>query len=129
MLTQNQFSCFLIGEETLPIQCAELLLDSGHQIFIGPQILGLISPDGLIRDWAKEKGIFHIQPTDNLQAFLNRQPFDYLFTIVNNSVLPKKIIELPRQFAINFHDALLQQYAGVNSTSKALMQREKAYVS
>ena len=39
MYTQNQFSCFLIGEETLPIQCAELLLEGGHQI------LGVISSE------------------------------------------------------------------------------------
>jgi hypothetical protein len=32
MYTQNQFSCFLIGEGTLPIQCAELLLERGHEI-------------------------------------------------------------------------------------------------
>jgi len=90
-------------------------------------VLGIISPDQSISDWAKEKDISHFLPTDNLQAFLNRQPFDYLFSIVNNSVLPKEIIELPRQFAINFHDAPLPKYAGVNATSWALMQREKAY--
>ena len=32
MYAQNLFSCFLIGEGTLPIQCAELLLDGGHEI-------------------------------------------------------------------------------------------------
>lgn len=32
MYTQNQFSCFLIGEGTLPIQCAELLLERGNEI-------------------------------------------------------------------------------------------------
>ena len=121
MPTQKQFSCLLIGEGTLPIQCAELLLERGHQI------LGIISPDGLIGDWAKEKGISHIRPTDNLLAFLNRQPFDYLFRIVNNSVLPKKILELPRQGAINYHDAPLPKYAGVNATSWALMQQEKTH--
>lgn len=121
MLDQNQFSCFLMGEETLPIQCAELLLDRGHQI------LGIISPDGLIEDWAKEKGISHVQPTDNLQVFLSRQPFDYLFSIVNRAVLPKEILKLPRQYAINFHDAPLPQYAGVYSTSWALIQQEKTH--
>ena len=37
MYTQNQFSCFLIGEGTLPIQYAEFLLERGHEI------LGVIS--------------------------------------------------------------------------------------
>jgi methionyl-tRNA formyltransferase len=121
MYTQNQFSCFLIGEGTLPIQCAELLLERGHKIF------GVISSDASISSWAKGKDIPHIQQTDNLVAFLSQQPFDYLFSIVNNSVLPKEILELPRIEAINYHDALLPRYAGVNATSWALMHGEKTH--
>jgi len=121
MYIQNQFSCFLIGEGTLPIQCAELLLERGHKI------LGVISSDASISSWAKRKDIPHIQPTDNLVAFLSQQPFDYLFSIVNNSVLPKEILELPRIEAINYHDALLPRYAGVNATSWALMHGEKTH--
>jgi methionyl-tRNA formyltransferase len=121
MYTQNQFSCFLIGEGTLPIQCAELLLERGHKIF------GVISSEALISSWAKRKDIPHIQQTDNLVAFLSQQPFDYLFSIVNNSVLPKEILELPRQLAINYHDAALPKYAGLNATSWALMHGEKTH--
>ena len=121
MYTQNQFSCFIIGEGTLPIQCGELLLERGHKIF------GVISSDASISSWAKRKDIPHIQQTDNLVAFLSQQPFDYLFSIVNNSVLPKEILELPRQLAINYHDALLPRYAGVNATSWALMHGEKTH--
>jgi hypothetical protein len=72
MYTQNQFSCFIIGEGTLPIQCAELLLERGHKIF------GVISSEASISSWAKGKDIPHIQQTDNLVAFLSQQPFDYL---------------------------------------------------
>src|SRR4028119_1715640 len=121
MSIQNQFSCFLIGEGTLPIQCAELLLERGHQIF------GVISPDASISSWTKGKDIPYIQPTDNLIAFLRQQPFDYLFNIVNSSLLPKEILELPRQLAINYHDAALPKYAGVNATSWALMHWEKTH--
>ncbi len=39
MYIQNQFSCFIIGEGTLLIQCAELLLERGHEI------LGVISSE------------------------------------------------------------------------------------
>jgi methionyl-tRNA formyltransferase len=121
MPSQYPFSCFLMGEGTLPIQCAELLLERGHQI------LGIVSPDKSISDWAKEKGISHISPKDDLLAFLSQQSFDYLFSIVNNSVLSKEILDLPRQSAIDFHDAPLPKYAGVNATSWALMQQEKTH--
>ena len=33
MTNQNQFSCFIIGEGTLPIQCAQILLDRGDEQF------------------------------------------------------------------------------------------------
>jgi amino acid adenylation domain-containing protein len=121
MYTQNQFSCFLIGEGTLLIQCAELLLDRGHQIF------GVISSDALISSWAKRKDIPHIEQTDNLVAFLSQQPFDYLFSIVNTFVLSKEILQMPRIEAINYHDSPLPRYAGVNATSWALMHGEKTH--
>jgi amino acid adenylation domain-containing protein len=110
-----------MGEGTLPIQCAELLLERGHQI------LGIVSPDKSISDWAKEKGISHISPKDDLLAFVSQQSFDYLFSIVNGTVLPKEILKLPSQGAINYHDAPLPKYAGVNATSWALMQQEKTH--
>ena len=72
MYTQNPFSDFIIGEGTLPLQCAELLLEWGHKIF------GVIPSDTSISSWAKRKDIPHIQQTNNLVAFLSQQPFDYL---------------------------------------------------
>lgn len=119
--SKNKLSCFIIGEGTLPIQCAKLLLNRGYTLY------GIISFDTSISDWAKNKGIPHIQPTDNLIKFLSQQPFDYLFSIVNNFVLPQEILELPRQCPINYHDAPLPRYAGVNATSWALMHQEKTH--
>jgi len=121
MKLQMHNKSILIGEGSLVIQCAELLLEREHQI------LGIISLDSLIEGWAKEKGISHIQPKDNLLAFLSQQPFDYLFSLNNIATLPKEILDLPHQYAINFHDSPLPKYAGVNATSWVLMQREKAY--
>lgn len=141
----NKFSCFVIGEGTLPVQCAEILLNRGHEIY------GVISPDALLKNWAEGKNILHIKPTDSqtLVAFLSQRPFDYLFSIVNYIVLPEasdlrhwdinysaynvdqsaydKILELPRRWVINYHDAPLPRYAGFHATSWAIMQRETTY--
>ena len=117
----NLFSCFIIGEGTLPIQCAQILINRGHGIY------GIITGDNSVRSWAEANKIPHIQPTDNIREFLSQQPFDYLFSIVNPSVLPQEILELPRQFAINYHDAPLPRYAGLNATSWALMNQEKTH--
>jgi len=66
----QQFTCFMIGEGTLVIQCAKRILEQAHQI------LGIISPDEAVTHWANRKGIPCIQSTDNLIDFLSQKPFD-----------------------------------------------------
>jgi amino acid adenylation domain-containing protein len=121
MPQKKQLTCFMIGEGTLVIQCAKRILEQKHHIF------GMISPDEAVAHWANQKGIPCIQPTDNLIDFLNQKPFDYLFSIINFSVLPKDILVLPRQYAINYHDAPLPKYAGINATSWAIINQEKTW--
>ena len=118
---QKQFNCFLMGETSLLIQCAELLLKREHQI------LGIVSPDRAIGQWANKNGIPYIDPQDDWTAFFSQFSFDYLFSIVNSLRLPPEILALPRKLAINYHDSPLPKYAGINATSWALMNREKTY--
>ncbi|MFB2937533.1 amino acid adenylation domain-containing protein [Aerosakkonemataceae cyanobacterium BLCC-F154] len=115
----QRFNCFLIGHESLLIPCAELLLKRGHQV------LGIVSTGTLITSWATSQGIPCIQPTEDLVGFLSQQPFDYLFSIYNPFILPQKLLELPRQYAINCHDALLPKYGGLNAPSWAILHQEK----
>lgn len=56
-----------------------------------------------------------------------KKKFDYLFSIVNNEILPLEIINSPSQFAINYHDSLLPSYSGVHSTSWAILNNEKKH--
>jgi amino acid adenylation domain-containing protein len=121
MFKNRPLSCFVIGEGSLLIQCATRLLEREYQIFC------IVSPDESVIDWAKSKDIAYRQSTDNLLAFFNHKPFDYLFSIVNTSILSKEILELPRQYAINYHDALLPKYAGINATSWAIINQEKTH--
>jgi amino acid adenylation domain-containing protein len=117
----NKFSCFIIGTESHLIKCAEILIERGHQIY------GIISSERLIIDWAEEQGIPYTEPDSDLVGVLNRQPFDYLFSIVYPSIIPGQILALPRKGAINFHDGPLPRYAGINATSWALINQEKTH--
>jgi amino acid adenylation domain-containing protein len=117
----NTFSCFLIGEGSLLIQCAEILLHSRHKIY------GVISSDGSVHSWARERNIPGIGPTDDLLPFLSQRPFEYLFSIVNNYIIPQVILALPRKYAINYHDAPLPKYAGSFATAWAIMHRETVH--
>ena len=105
----------------MPIQCAEILLQRGHKV------CGIITPDDSCVCWAQEHNIPHADMKQDLVAFLGSQPFDYLFSIVNNSILPKEVFALPRKASINYHDGPLPRYAGTHATSWALMNRERSH--
>ena len=53
MDTYNKFSCFILGEGTFPIRCAQILLDREHAIY------GMISSDVGVRDRARERDTSH----------------------------------------------------------------------
>ncbi len=125
----QKFSCFLIGRESFLLPCAQNLLDCGHQV------LGIIATgrswteprSWKITSWADSHGIPHIQPTEDILSFLNQQPFDYLFSISNLTILSREILELPRKFAINCHDGLLPKYGGMNAPSWAILHQEQVH--
>ncbi len=116
----NLRSCYIIGTSTLVIQCADIILENNYEV------KGVISNDMQIADWALTKQIPFFT-TDNLEDILKREPFDYLFSIVNHVVLSKDIINLAREMAVNYHDAPLPKYAGMNATTWALIERVSSY--
>lgn len=121
MEVNNILSCYLVGEGSLLIQCATQLMRQGHKIH------GVISSDNAVSQWAKSNHIAHCSLNDDVVSFLNSQPFDYLFSIVNTSLLPKEVINSPGRYAINYHDALLPQYAGLHATSWAILRQERQH--
>jgi non-ribosomal peptide synthetase component F/methionyl-tRNA formyltransferase/acyl carrier protein len=121
MNTDEKFRCFMIGSESHLIQCAEILVQHGHQI------CGIISSVTSITNWAEEKGIPHVEPGPDLGSVLSQQSFDYFFSITYLSIIPNEILALPRKCAINFHDGPLPRYAGLNATSWALINQEKTH--
>lgn len=113
------FNCILIGEGNLLIECAEILIRNHHQI------KGIISPSQAIALWAKNHNLLYFE---NLQQF--KQIFtlrcNYIFSIVNHTILNQEVLELA-DTAINYHNALLPAYAGVNATSWAIINGEKQH--
>lgn len=114
----GQFSCCLVGGDNLLIQCAEFILSQKHLI------LGMVTADRRVQEWAKENDIFCTDSFERLIQFLDKTPFDFLFSVINERVLPEALIKLPTKLAINYHDSLLPQYAGVHATSWALLNKE-----
>ncbi len=115
------FSTLVLGEGTLLIPCAEILLRHRHPI------QAIVSDNDVIRQWAEEQKISCVSRQQDLLVAMDGRPVDYLFSIANLSVIPARILALPRLGAINFHDGPLPRYAGLHATTWAILNQETSH--
>jgi natural product biosynthesis luciferase-like monooxygenase protein len=121
MNTSPSFSCYLIGADTLLIECAEILLSKGHRIY------GVVTSAARISQWAQSHSIPVIPHQAGFGEQLKAKPFDYLFSITHLAIIKDDVLALPNKMAINFHDGPLPAYAGLNTPAWALMNQEDQY--
>lgn len=117
MKNKKTFSCIIVGRTTLPIRCAQTLLNEGHEI------LAIFSTDPEVQKWSEENRLACLDPRQGIDTQIT-EPFDYLFSIVNQQILSRETLQLPRKAAINYHDGPLPKYAGSHATSWALLNGE-----
>ena len=110
-----------IGDGSLLIQCVDAFLNAGHTV----KAVASHSPS--IVAWSKAKSLVTVEVHADDEITIPAAEFDYLFSIANLSVLPAGLIARAQKLAINFHDALLPRYAGLNATSWALFAREAVH--
>ena len=115
------FNTLLVGEGTLLILCAQILLRHGHAIE------AIVATSQAIQEWAREQEIRCVSRLDALPAAMDGRPFDYLFSIANLFVVPPGILALPRLGAVNFHDGPLPRYAGLHATTWAILNQETSH--
>lgn len=120
-MSSETFSCYLIGADTLLIECGEVLLAKGHEI------KGVITAAPRISQWAHNKEIQVIAYQKGYGEALKSQDFDYLFSITHLAIIKDDVLALPKKGAINFHDGPLPAYAGLNTPAWALMNAEEQY--
>lgn len=121
MSKTSRYSCILVGGQSLLVQCAEHLLANQYQI------LAIVSDEPEIEDWGKRNNV-EVYPhhSENLHK-LAAKDFNYLFSIANLKILPDYFIERATQLAVNFHNGPLPNYAGLNTPSWALINRESKH--
>ena len=108
-------NCILVGTTGLCISCAELLADQGWKI------VGVVTNDNGVVSWAHSKDI----TTYSFQEFSAASiPCAYLFSVINPYILGKNILDNVSCLAVNYHNSLLPKYAGLNSTSWAIINNE-----
>lgn len=120
MQEKSSFNCCLIGEGSLLIECAEILLQQQYKL------RWIVSPDKAVERWAKANKIIFLKTPQQLLPILEATKCDYLFSVVNHSILSPKFLDLVDK-AINYHDALLPRYAGVNASAWAIINGEKQH--
>lgn len=114
------FTCLLIGQDNLLIECAQYLITRNHCI------KWIITATPSIQTWCEGQNIPWLSTIDAL-ADEPSPSVDYLFSIVNGKILSKKELSIARVASINYHDAPLPKYAGVNATMWALWHDEKEH--
>ncbi|MDR1235565.1 MAG: hypothetical protein LBJ96_01015, partial [Holosporaceae bacterium] len=117
----KKVSCFLVGEDSMADRCMKAILESGYDL------LGVCSPTENVVAFAEQKGIPHTNSLQVLKDRMRETECDFLFSISNTRILDKELIELPRVFSINYHNAPLPKYAGVHATSQAILNDERVH--
>lgn len=116
----TSFSCVLVGNESLLVQCATILLGRGHEIRV------VASRNAEVRRWAHSAGIACVDPGRGIETRIAGD-FDWLFSIANLDLLPKTLIERAAKGAVNFHDGPLPRHAGLNAPVWAMLTGESQH--
>jgi len=98
----------MVGNESLLVQCAKVLLGRGHTIRT------VASHNADVIAWAEAAGIPVVAPGKGLGDRITGG-FDWLLSIANLSVLPDALIARAAKGAVNFHDGPLPRHAGLNA--------------
>jgi len=109
----------VIGETKLCVQCAEILISNNWKI------IAVVSDDKVVISWAKSH-LINTLPNSRLDT-IEEDNF-YLFSIINPYLIPQSfLVNKKVLLAINYHDSLLPKYAGINSTTWAIINEEKKH--
>ena len=114
-------SSVLMGDETLLVQCAEMLRERHHPI------VAVVTGADNVAKWASGVGIPVIAPGQSLAQELAVFEFDWFFSIANLRMVPGDVWRRARLGAINFHDGPLPRYAGLNAPAWAILGGESQH--
>ncbi len=117
----SSFRAVIIGNESLAIQCGEMLRDAGHTL------AAVVTRNPSVADWAEAAGVIVVSSDADLTTALYGVQCDWLLSIANLDIIPEAVLTLPTRGAVNFHDGPLPRYAGLNAPVWALLAGEIEY--
>jgi natural product biosynthesis luciferase-like monooxygenase protein len=114
-------TALLFGNESLTRQCGAMWLDRGHKI------AAVITRSADLRQWAEAAGLRVEEPGPDLAGRLQGMPVDWVISVAYLSLIPEAVLSLARHGGVNFHDAPLPGYAGLNAPVWALLNGERQH--
>lgn len=120
-MSEQLFSCVLIGGNTLLVECGEVLLQKGHRI------LAVATDVPRIIQWCDKHEIPVHSAKGKIEKKLKDYDFDFLFAITHLAILSEAVLQLPRKAAVNFHDGPLPEMAGLNTPAWGLLEGAKSW--
>jgi natural product biosynthesis luciferase-like monooxygenase protein len=121
MLLSNKFNCVVMGDDTLLLQCSEMLLERGHRI------VGVVTTSEAVESWARRHDCAVLDAQGDLETSTVTLDYDWFFSIANLRIVPRSVWGKARVGAANFHDGPLPHYAGLNAPVWALLAGEHEY--
>lgn len=118
---QNPQTSIVIGDGQLTINCVRELVDRKYKI------LKLVTDHPEVKQVGVGFGLDVISHSEMRNLEQNIGGYDFLFSIINSRKVSSKLIEKAKRSAINFHDAPLPRYAGLNVTSWAIIGQETEF--
>ena len=119
-LVMSRSTACVVGSTVLVIECAEIILQ--HDI----SIEHIFTDDQAVCHWAA-KQLIATSSHNSFQKYSSFSQFDYLFSIVNDTVVRKNILGAFRKLCINYHDGPLPRYSGVGASQWALIRGETTH--
>lgn len=110
--------CWLIGDGTMALRALEILEDQGAPV------TAVISSDPGVQAEAASRGILMIPSP---QELLDSMQAELAFSVNNSWILKPDFLKRITGKAINFHDSLLPDYAGLYASSWAILNQEKTH--
>lgn len=109
----------IFGETRLAISCVEHLQKNDWEI------CSFISRDNEVISWCKKNKVQHLSFAQTNQI---KHSGCYLFSIINPLIISNELLaSLNPIKAINYHDSMLPKYAGINSTTWAILNGEPSH--
>ncbi|MEO1537844.1 MAG: MupA/Atu3671 family FMN-dependent luciferase-like monooxygenase [Pseudomonadota bacterium] len=115
----SSFTCLLIGNQPLTIECGKRLIEAGH-------VIKAVATSRLaVANWAESEGLTVLQGTAALTE--SDEKVDWLFSVANLEMISGAVLARATEGAINFHDGPLPRYAGLNAPVWAILAGEETH--